>query len=74
MEDFSESPDEALTDALCSHVITSTIRGLRDLGVSDGDIAAALYAGLRTMMRKVPNPETFAALMVDIASEVVVHG
>lgn len=74
MDDFSLSAEDALANVLCSQSVTSSIRSLRTLGVEDSVVAVALFAGLRTLLRDQPNRESWAALLLDTAAELCVHG
>lgn len=72
MTDFDTAVVAAFEDALCSHAVTMIISGLRTHGIRDGDIAAGLLAGVRTLTRDLPNREAWSELLLETGAEM--HG
>lgn len=66
--------EQAIIDALETHVasttVTELIDTLRAAAFGDAYIAAALLAGVKTLMRGLPDAKPFAALLATMEQEV----
>ena len=69
MDKYQTTAVEAFDNAVCSLGVSHTIRTLRHLGVSDDDIAAAMFAGLRTLLPGITARPAWGALLLDTATE-----